>query len=135
MYIDNYVLGDACIISSKVWPGFLDWCFRALDGLGIVSLRCTGARGSKYGVFKVSLKSQVAQNNRPLYPKVDNYWFKVACNYEPLALQVCISTRAYGLGFSMPLGYAVIESHSPFQGPRNTARLAPAPRESHYIET
>ena len=33
------------------------------------------------------LESQVAQNNRPLYPKVDHYWFKVAHNYEPLALQ------------------------------------------------
>ena len=34
------------------------------------------------------LDSQVAGNNRPLYPKVDHYWFKVAHNYEPLALQV-----------------------------------------------
>ena len=34
------------------------------------------------------LDSQVAGNYRPLYPKVDHYWFKVAHNYEPLALQV-----------------------------------------------
>ena len=34
------------------------------------------------------LQSQVAQNNRSLYPKVAHYWFKVAQNYEPLALQV-----------------------------------------------
>ena len=33
------------------------------------------------------LDSQVARNNRPLYPKVDHYWFKVAHSYEPLALQ------------------------------------------------
>ena len=34
------------------------------------------------------LDSQVAGNNRPPYPKVDHYWFKVAHNYESLALQV-----------------------------------------------
>ena len=34
------------------------------------------------------LDSQVAGNYRPLYPKVDHYWFKVAHNHEPLALQV-----------------------------------------------
>ena len=34
------------------------------------------------------LDSQVAQNNRSLQPKVDHYWFKVAHNYKPLALQV-----------------------------------------------
>ena len=34
------------------------------------------------------LDSQVAGNHRPLYPKVDPYWFTVAHNYEPLALQV-----------------------------------------------
>ena len=33
------------------------------------------------------LGSQVAGDSRPLYPKVDHYWFKVAHNYEPLALQ------------------------------------------------
>ena len=38
----------------------------------------------------VYLDSQVAGNNRPLYPKVDTYWFKVAQNYEPLALQVVV---------------------------------------------
>ena len=32
------------------------------------------------------LDSQLAGHNRPLYPKVDHYWFKVAHNYEPLAL-------------------------------------------------
>ena len=30
----------------------------------------------------------MAGNNGPLYPKVDHYWFKVAHNSEPLALQV-----------------------------------------------
>ena len=34
------------------------------------------------------LDSQVAGNKGPLYPKVDHYWFKVAHNSEPLALQV-----------------------------------------------
>ena len=43
--------------------------------------------------LKVSLKimfldSQVAGNNWPLYPKVDHFWFKVAHDYEPLAVQV-----------------------------------------------
>ena len=33
------------------------------------------------------LNSQVAGNNRPLYPKVDHCSFKVAHNYEPPALQ------------------------------------------------
>ena len=36
------------------------------------------------------LDSQVAGNNRPLYPKVDHYWIKVAHNSEPLALQVLL---------------------------------------------
>ena len=36
----------------------------------------------------IYLESQVAGNNRPLYPKVNQYWFKVAHHYEPLALQV-----------------------------------------------
>ena len=36
---------------------------------------------------KNNLDSQVVGNNRPLYPKVDHYWFKVAHNYVPLALQ------------------------------------------------
>ena len=44
-----------------------------------------------------SLHSQVAGNNRPVYPKVDHYWFKVAQNYEPLALQVL--TRVDYTGF------------------------------------
>ena len=30
---------------------------------------------------------QVAGDNRPLYAKVEHYWFEVARNYEPLALQ------------------------------------------------
>ena len=34
------------------------------------------------------LDSQVAGNIRPLYPKVGQYWLKVAHNYELLALQV-----------------------------------------------
>ena len=33
------------------------------------------------------LDSQVAGNYGPLDPKVDHYWFKVAHNYESLALQ------------------------------------------------
>ena len=41
------------------------------------------------------LESQVAGNNRPLYPKVGHYWFKVAHNYEPLALQVRSSCRSF----------------------------------------
>ena len=41
-----------------------------------------GEADSKY------LDSQVAGNNRALYPKVEHYWFKVAHNFEPLALQV-----------------------------------------------
>ena len=36
----------------------------------------------------IDLDRQVAGNYRPLYPKVDHYWLKVAHNYEPLALQV-----------------------------------------------
>ena len=40
--------------------------------------------------LKLHLDSQVAGNNRPLYPKVDHYLFKVAHNYEPLALQAGI---------------------------------------------
>ena len=39
--------------------------------------------------IEIYLDSQVAGNNRPLYPKVDRYWFKVAHNYEPLALPGC----------------------------------------------
>ena len=30
----------------------------------------------------------MAEKYRPLYPKVDHYWCKVAHNYEPLALHV-----------------------------------------------
>ena len=40
------------------------------------------------GKYLMVEDSQVAGNNRPLYPKVDHYWFKVAHNYGPLALQV-----------------------------------------------
>ena len=35
-------------------------------------------------ILEVYLDSQVAGNDRPLYPKVDHYWFKVAHNYSPL---------------------------------------------------
>ena len=43
---------------------------------------------------KICSDSQVAGNNRPLFtPKVDQYWFKVAHNYEPLALQVITPGR------------------------------------------
>ena len=40
--------------------------------------------------FWCCLDSQVAGDYRPLYPEVDHYWFKVARNYEPLALQVVL---------------------------------------------
>ena len=43
-------------------------------------------------IDKRYLKSQVARSKRPQYPKVDHYWFKVAHNYEPLALQVSLET-------------------------------------------
>ena len=35
--------------------------------------------------------------NRPLYPKLDHCWFKVAHNYEPLALQVVSNIGLIGL--------------------------------------
>ena len=38
----------------------------------------------------VHLDSQVAGKKRPLHPKVDLLGFKVAHNYEPLALQACL---------------------------------------------
>ena len=38
-------------------------------------------------IIRAPLDSQAAGNYRPLYPKVDHYWFKVAHNSEPLALQ------------------------------------------------
>ena len=41
------------------------------------------------------LDSQVAGNYRPLDPNVDLYWFKVAQNYEPLALQVVVLKGPY----------------------------------------
>ena len=37
--------------------------------------------------LRLDLDSQEAGNNRPRYPKVDHYWFQVAHNSEPLALQ------------------------------------------------
>ena len=43
------------------------------------------------------LHSQVAENCRPLCPKVDHYWFKVAHNYETLALQVRLFLRGVRL--------------------------------------
>ena len=39
------------------------------------------------------LYSQVAGNNRPLYPKVDHYGFKVACNCEPRLILTRKSAR------------------------------------------
>ena len=39
------------------------------------------------------LDSQVAGNYRPLYPKVDHYWFKEAHNYWPLVLQGVVLDR------------------------------------------
>ena len=57
--------------------------------------RLAEARRAKYSrpegrqsPTRLYLDSQVAGNHRPLYPKVDHYWVKVAHNYEPLALQV-----------------------------------------------
>ena len=44
--------------------------------------------------LKKHLDSQVAGNDRPPYPKVDHYWFKVAQNYEPLALQADCKHRS-----------------------------------------
>ena len=47
------------------------------------------------------LDSQVAGNNRPLYPKVDHYWFKVAHNSEPLAyvlVELCKPNQNLGMG-------------------------------------
>ena len=41
------------------------------------------------------MDSQVAGNKRPLHRKVDHYWFKVAHNYEALALQVAIHVYIY----------------------------------------
>ena len=40
------------------------------------------------GYFTVYLERQVAQNNRPLYPKVAHKAVKVAPNYRLLAFQV-----------------------------------------------
>ena len=53
------------------------------------------------------LDSQVAGNNRPLYPKVDHYWFKVAHNYGLLALQAALnlsSSSQNGLNVSKTRG-------------------------------
>ena len=65
------------------------------------------------------LNSQVAGNNRPLYPKVDHDCFKAARNYEPLALQVeprilrsdsaaCVAACAAGPGSSAALAGAAV---------------------------
>ena len=51
------------------------------------------------------LNSQVAGNDRPLYPKVDQYWLKVAHSYAPLALQVVSNLHPWlekDLGASTP---------------------------------
>ena len=50
----------------------------------------------------VYLDSQVAGNNRPLYPKVDHYWFKVAHDHEPLALQVLCNPCTAPLNYQGP---------------------------------
>ena len=39
------------------------------------------------GVYNFHLKSQVAQNNRPPYPKVAHNWLKVAPKYRLLVFQ------------------------------------------------
>ena len=57
-------------------------------GFEILNFRVRGLALTSFRVLaKADLDSQVAGNNRPLYPKVDHCWFKVAHNYEPLALQ------------------------------------------------
>ena len=56
-----------------------------IPAIAIVSYTSAAPQNDICTVF---LDSQVAGNNRPLYPKVDHYWFKVAHNCEPLAVQV-----------------------------------------------
>ena len=61
--------------------------------------------------LKEYLESQVAGNNRPLYSKVDHYWFKVAHNYEPLALVVFwAGVKGAGPVHCMPLGSGIEDS-------------------------
>ena len=69
---------------------------RALPPLTVSNCKCP------LGTF-VYLDSQVGENDRPLYPKVDHYWLKVAHNYEPLALQVrCICKDSSGVHATNP---------------------------------
>ena len=55
---------------------------------GLDSYHCYGMHVPQVYLNIICMDSQVAGNNWPLYPKVDHYWFKVAHNYEPPALQV-----------------------------------------------
>ena len=60
------------------------------------------------------LDSQVAENYRPLYPKVDHYWFKVAHDYELLALQVHSSKKSWNPK-SAPLKRTLVCKEPPFR--------------------
>ena len=81
---------------SEVWPA-LDQ-LKHLPGRQTVTGQGAPERG-QWGSALVTccggpkdimyLDSQVAGNNRPPYPRVDHYWFKVAHNDELLAVQVC----------------------------------------------
>ena len=63
-----------------------------------------------FGCLKGYLDSQVAGNDRPLYPKVDHYWLQVAHNYEPLALQVVGEVLAGAIRST--------QNHGPYPLPR-----------------
>ena len=66
--------------------GFLGIVAYHFGLLGVAGKKNRGGLGS-HG----HLDSQVAGNNRPLYPKVDHYWFQVAHNYEPLDISISTS--------------------------------------------
>ena len=76
------------------------------------------------------MDSQVAGNDTPLYLKVDHSWFKVAQNYEPLALQVYIPVIVLPSSWGSLLGgsqgpFLLSSVQSPFglkpQSPRSRA--------------
>ena len=68
------------------------------------------------------LDSQVAGNYRPLDPKVDHYWFKVAHNDEPVALQVA-------LGLVGPPPHATLQASG-----HNSSRWRREPRHGERPE-
>ena len=106
-------------------PGKPTW---KASGLNLGSLQNTGAvhNATYKGLQDITyLDSQVAQNNRPLYPKVDHYWFKVAHNYEPLALQVVITKCFPAISI---LGYFGVWSRVPSGNPnKGYYRRVPGP--------